>query len=300
MIFLMKRFFIISIFCTFLAAIPVFAKENSGYFKSGVFQYKSGNYAGCMQIMKDITAADPGNALAHYYLAISYTQLGEKEQASKEYSKTVTLNPGSVLASYANQGLKNLGSSASTIGGSSETLPSIPLPSPPTAITSTPGASPEKGFMSDKVKDILMEKKLNGVINDVNNKGSVDSSKLQKIEKLNKSEAPSNEEIVQALRTLSKAGLNPVQGMMNQQNINPEMMQMNMLMNSMGGGNMNNGMNIGMNNYNSMNMLPLMMMSQNSGDGNKNIDPQLMQTMITNMMIPNLNSFSNNNNENNY
>jgi len=45
-----------------------------------------------------------------------------------------------------------------------------------------------------------------------------------------------------------------------------------------------------------MNMLPLLMMQQQNGDGKTNIDPKVLQSMMMTSMMPNLNGFDSNNN----
>lgn len=296
---------IISFICAILISGSAFAKAQPSKLRMGIMEYKKGNFIGSMQTMQDVVAADPGNTLAHYYLAISYVKVGKVEDAKKEYQKVITLNPSSEMAYYANLGLQNLNPDATAAAPGSP--PAAPTGSPsspaivPPVMSNVKVSSPGE-FMSQQVKDTLLEKNINSVINDVNQKGSTDPARLKKIENFskNKSEnsAPSNEDVLKAVEILSQAGLNvnvnPAQAMNPYQNLNPEMMQLNMMMGMMGGNNnMGNGMN-----SNSMNMMPLMMMLQNP-ESAKNMDPQLMQTMITGMIMPDMFSLTNNNNNNN-
>lgn len=273
--------FILSIICLFLITGNAFAKAESAKFKQGVQQYKIGNYIGATEIMQQVTAADPGNAVAHYYLAISYVQIGKKDEAIKEYNNVIALNPAPKLVSYSKQGLSYLGIPQE--GVDVNNLPQV---------TNVPDINQTKDYISDKVKETLREKELTRVINDANsNNGQVDPNSLQRIDnytnKKSENSTPTKEQVAQALQILSSAGMN--------QNYNPEAAQMNMLMNSLGG---MSGMNNGYNN-NSMNMLPLLMMAQSSGN-KQNMDPQMMEVMLNSMMMPGMMQFTSGNNENNY
>ncbi|MEI7474947.1 MAG: hypothetical protein WCK67_09240 [bacterium] len=110
-------------------------------------------------------------------------------------------------------------------------------------------------------------------------------------------DSPSAEDMKKALEVLSKAGL------MNNNTMNPEMMQMQMMMGTM---NSLSGMN---NNNNSMGMNPMssmmpMLMSQygnkSSGTADSNVNAELMQSMMTNMMMPSMFNSNNNDNGSNY
>ena len=303
---------VIALICVFMIAGPAFAKAASKDLKVGISQYKNGNYVGAMQTLQEVVAADAGNALAHYYLAISCVKVGKIKEAKQEYQTVMVLNPSSELAYNAAIGLKYL-SSVTEVGdavqnlpdGNSEMLPSPPELTPPGESLS-PTTSPksysqtapdkkEQGFISKQAQEKLLEHNLNSIINNVNQNGSVPVEKLKKIDNImkQKSEAPSNEEIAAAVKTLSLAGvnvnLNSNQAANPYQNINPEMMQMNMMMGLMGG-NQNSNMN-----SNPMNMLSMMMMQ--NPESLKNMDPKLMETMVSGMMMPNMFSLNNNNND---
>lgn len=304
---------VISLICAFMIAAPVFAKGASNDLKLGISKYKAGNYVGAMQTLQEVVANDPGNALAHYYFAITCVKVGKFKEAKQEYQTVMKLNPNSELAYYAGIGLNYI-NSADSAGvqasqeNNSEVLPAPPELNPPGQSssptvklnsTNLPGSSKEQqGFLSKQAQDKLMEHNINSVINNVNQNGSVPPEKLEKIDNMmkQKSEIPSNEEIAAAVKTLSKAGvnlnLNSNQAANPYQNINPEMMQMNMMM-GLTGGNQNNNMN-----SNPMNALTQMMMQ--NPESIKNMDPQLMETMMTNAMMPNMFSLNNNNNNNDY
>lgn len=59
-----------------------------GTMKNAISKYYKGNYAGCLQDMKQYVEKKP-NALAYYYIGMSYTQAGFKEEAIEGYDKAI-------------------------------------------------------------------------------------------------------------------------------------------------------------------------------------------------------------------
>lgn len=151
--------------------------------------------------------------------------------------------------------------------------------------------SPYGNGLSPELNQEVKQKELNNIKETINKKDSLETKDLEKIKKFdNKSSAEetekiaqvSDEEILNAVKTLKAAGLNlTVQpegyaSMMQYQD--PQMMEMSMLL----GGNNNNSM---------MNMLPMMMSQVQKG---QNIDPRVMQAMMMNSMMPDFSFGSNN------
>lgn len=258
--------------------------------------YQAGNYTGALLLLQNVKANDPGNALAHYYLAICYVQTGNKDKALAEYNQVIVLSPNSELAKNSAVGINYL------------------TPSPAGVQTAMPILKQDKGFISDKAKSKIQDVDIKTIIDNVNNKRdnlpeiynrleNLDPSQKKSSEDSNK---PTQEQIAQAMQILSNAGINTanqnISGFPNMQNIpnmqnlqmNPEMMQLNMLMGAFGG----NGNN---NNNNSMSsMMPYLMMMQN-GQGNNKVDPETIQAMMSTMMMPNITNFyDNNSNNSNY
>jgi len=271
---------IISLLISFVAVSSAFADSaDNSKVKQAIMYYKRGSYTDAMQTLEAVTAKDPGNAVAHYYLGMSYVQIGITDKAQKEYESVLSLVPNTQLSSLAQTGINNI--------------------NPPSADDPNAGIKPtetkQTGFFSDGAKEILEKNKINNVIKSLNEGKDANPSvykDMKNYEKgLNKSmntTSPSQEEIAQAMQTLSKAGINPTGSYNPYTQMNPEMMQMNMLMGSMGGGNNNNSQ---------MNMMPLLMMMQNGQ--NSNVDPQLIQSMMSSMMMPDMMSIYGNNNNNN-
>ena len=267
------------------------AQAATGKLRQGVMMYKSGNFVGCMQTMQDIVSSDPGNAFAHYYLAMSYVRVGKVEDAKKEYQSVLALNSSAVLNVYAKQGLANIDPSSTTSASATSSTPSSSsskLPEAP-SLGTKPAASGATTGVYSKIK----EQKLESIKQMLNNGSSVDPNMYKNLDN-NKSDSstPNGEEVKKALAVLSQAGLN--------QYSNPyastDMAQLGLMMSATGGmGNLNNA---GGANNSYMNMLPMMLMQQsNSG---KKIDPQLMQTVVSSMMMPNMFSSFNDSGNGNY
>lgn len=72
---------------------------------SAIKLYKAGNYSECYSNLKEYVKQDGANVLAYYYLAISATQVGNKNEAIINYEKVINLAPkSSSLYRYAFKG----------------------------------------------------------------------------------------------------------------------------------------------------------------------------------------------------
>lgn len=258
-------------------------------------KYKAGNYAGCLQSCQSIIARDPSNALAYYYMAISYVQAGKKTEAIDAYSKVLGLKPNARLAEYASTGKRCLETPDKCHPESKEESASEI-----DKFIRTSGVE----TLSDTVKKDIEVKSLKSIQTKINNGQDVDSYQLRKFNDYSKTQAddggavsqkqPTNDEIVAALKVLKAAGLDPYgqSSAQTAQVINPytqamtpadstqnsQMAQMSMLL---GGNNQSNG------NNSMMNMLPFML-AQNK-NGTSNYSPQLMQAVMMNSMMPDFN-----------
>lgn len=240
-----------------LLARPVFAMSFDDLFKNGVEEYRKGNSQECLSIMENLEKKDPSNAYVEYYLAMSQAKLGNVDKAKEKYEKVILLNQDSQLVSYAKEGLKNI----EKVQGEEITT-----------------SSPKK-----EIK--LLDKPF---------------LKSESESKNSKKNSVSDDEIAKAIKVLRDAGLLNVQlGVSNSStplatNIDPnlmqqnsEMMQMNMLMSSMGGGSKNSGMD----------MLPFMMMQPQgttANGGKSGISPEVIQMMMNNSLLEGMSSFDTN------
>jgi len=278
---------IVSLILAVSITASAYAAGVSPQLKYAIKQYKSQNYLGAMQTLESITEKDTGNALAHYYLGMCYVQVGDTDKASAEYDMVVTLSPNSELATNAAIGKNNLSGKPQNPGIDK---------------LITPVVQSAKGFLSDEAKEKIQEKNIKTIIENVNNKRDNSPAIYKRLpnleQKKSSDDKPTPEQIVEAMQVLKKAGFNPASAPTNNaqlSQINPEMMQMNMLMSAFGGGNNMNSAGSSMNN-----LMPMLMMMQN-GQGNSKVDPETLQVMMSQMMMPNMMGlYENNNNNNNY
>lgn len=266
---------------------------------TAIAKYKKGNYTGCIQEMYSIIKKDPSNAVAYYYIALCYTQIGDNTNAVKSYEKVIALNPNQTLLNYATKGRDCItGGPACSPEGEHDELDTFVN-------------SPYGNGLSPELSVEMKQKQLERVKQTINTKEELNKKDIEKIRKIDsKSEAkqteklayaePTSDEILSAIDVLKRAGVNVSLQNASSQNENsymnmmnpmaaysdPQMAEMSMLL-----GNNNN------NNNNAMwNMLPFMLANKEQG---KNIDPQVIQAMMMQSMLPNL-DFNSGNNNNRY
>jgi len=254
--------------------------------KSAIAKYKSGNYTGCLQELFSLTKKDPSNALAYYYMAMAYTHVDMQSEAVDAYEKVLALNPNEYLAEYATKGRDCL------TGGP--------------ACSSEPAESEEQdeldkfinapygNGMSESLNNEIKQKQLTNIKETINKKEDLEIKDIQKIrdfDEKNKSSIDENdkiaqvsdEEVLNAIKTLRSAGLTLNVQSENQyamQYQDPQMAELSMML---GNSNNNNSM---------MNFVPMLMAQNQAG---KNIDPRLMQAMMMNSMMAGFNLNDNNN-----
>ncbi len=297
-----------SMFCIDSQAFSASKTKKVSPVSLAIKKYKAGNYTGCLQDMQSIVAKDPSNAVAYYYIAMSYTQAGRQDKAIEAYSKVLSLKPNPTLYEYATTGKMCLETpDKCKFGDDSGELDKM--------IKYDYG----KG-LSNEVRKNLEQKRLDVIKQEMNSDKEMDSYDLRKfkdysnqhsrlelsdklamaaeegnvslLQKNEQPKQPTNDEIVAALRVLNQAGLTNFANPLAQAN-NPmmsaqsaEMAQMSMML---GGNNMQNTNN---NNNAMLNMLPFMMAQKQNGESN--YTPQLMQAMLMNSMMPDFNYSLNN------
>lgn len=272
-----------------------FASSNKGSaINVAIKKYKSGNYTGCLQDATSIVQRDPSNAVAHYYMAMSYAQAGRKDKAVEAYQKVLDLKPNATLVRYATTGKRCI----ETPDKCKETDQSSEVDRMVT--------SPYGDGLSNEVRKSIEQKRLDSIKNEINNNKDVNNYEFKQFNdntkqhseapaenKIAEEKQPTNDDIVAAIKVLNKAGINPYSQIGATLNpyaqVNPqsaEMAQVNMLMNGNNQGNNNN-------NNNMMNMLPYMLAQKNGQSGG--YSPQLMQAMMMNSMLPDMNFNTNDN-----
>lgn len=274
-----NRSIVISVICMFCFVNITFAQ---GDLSTGIEAYQSGNYSQCIENMKMIVKDDPTSVVGYYYLALSYTMTGQELLAVQNYNKVINLNSDSTLTKLARQG-------KATINNSSKIENQLRDITEDIKETVEEEYNPilQDGSVRESSKDIPektvpIQAKTTQVIKASDYKGV-----SPKPNNNTPNAQPTNDDIVNAIRTLQKAGLlqNGAAGLVNGQNNMPMQMpmdsrtqQMNAMLMMMN----NNGNNNGM-----MNMMPYM------NNGGK-VDPQLMQMMLMNQMMPNFSTGGNN------
>lgn len=286
-------YFIAIVFVAFQALSACsMAASSSTAVKNAAKKYKMGNYTGCLQDCQDIVAKDPSNALAYYYIAISYVQAGKKDKAVEAYSKVLGLKPTAILADYATTGKRCIETPDQCVAkdGTDTSDPDL---------DKLINSSSADG-LSSKVRQDLEQKQLEIIKNNINNGQEVDDYNLKKINdasgqaipsdtNLVAEKKPTNDEVVAAIKVLQNAGVNPYETTAAYQN--PDAIQADMLssFNNPSGNGEKDAV---------LNMIPLMMAQSKTGQGN--YSPQLMQAFIMNSMMGSMNLDVNKNENENY
>lgn len=308
---------------------PIFLDKystNPGYYtnptlKSVKDRYNKGNYTGALQELYALLKKEPSNAEGYYYLAMVYTKLGDTGSANSCYQKVISLSYDEDLVRYAKKGKACLNEEPACYQDETVQTATDALQNVANTVGEAAGEmddldkfinSPFGNGFSEELNNQLRDKQLQNIQNKMNRGEPLSEQDLKKLQEFNKTEAlttdklamaddmPSNDEIINAVQVLKKAGLNistetpdttttksettaqtPAVQQANYYTPDPQIQQMSMML--------NNG-----NTYNSdpmMNMLPYMM--QNEG---KNLNPQVIQAMMMNSMMNSLNGLNNTNN----
>jgi len=289
-------YFLVAIFLVSYALNScAFAAGPTPAIKAAVKKYHAGDYVGCLQDCLNITYHDQKNAVAYYYMAMSYAQSGQKDKAVAAYSKVLSLSPNAMLADYATTGKRCL-----------ETPEKCELKddsATPTGDIDKLIAAPSSDGLSGSVKKDLEQKQLDVIKNQINSDKEVDGYDLKKLNDASgqtmpqgaatavtaaTSKQPSNQDIAAAIKVLNEAGINPYSQVGNYQN--PQAMQLNML------SAFNNNPVANPNDSNAMlNMIPSMMAQSKTGQGN--YSPQVMQAFIMNTLTGNMMDLNSNSNK---
>lgn len=216
----------------------------NGNLASAIRAYKSGNYVQSYTICQNIVKKDPSNAFAYYYLAISSVQIGKKEEAIENYAKVIDLSTNRQLTSYATKGKTCLENPDKCNEPDDEETAEDKF------IRSRFGS----GF-SDKARGEYEKQKIENLMREINRNGEVSPNKFKNYKDFS-SEVPTNDQIIEALRVLQKAGLSDFAG-------NSYSSDLSLLTGK------NNDTQI-------LNFL--------TGNGNSNIDPRVIQSLLTNQM----------------
>lgn len=228
-----KLLAILSILVITSFACAAYSKTTTPSDLAGAIQlYKQKNYSQCYLQLEKVIQRDPANALAYYYMAMTSAQLGHKEDAISNYEKAITLAPeNNNLSRYAKKGKRCL-----------ET---------PDKCEDTMYDSEEDEFIQSKkgpaftetVRGKYEQLKIENFMREMNRSDDINTGKFKEYKDF--SSVPTNDEIVDALRVLQRAGLdsmihgnyadlsiltgnssqNTMSNMMGIQSMNPQLIQ---------------------------------------------------------------------------
>lgn len=170
-----------------------------------IVKYKAGNYVGAMQDLEDLVKVEKKNTYAKYYLALCYTRLGYKEEASTLYREVVAKDENLALSYYSQRALDCLEN-----------------PENPVCLPKEKQEEKKEEEMTDMDMFIQSGRKIHPAAMDKITRERMER-KLQEEEhirlqqqqeaimngQLQSYNQPTNEEIAAALNTLSKIGINP-------------------------------------------------------------------------------------------
>lgn len=258
---------------SYLSTIPG-SLQDTALIESLIEKYKEKNYVGCIQEAQAKMQQDNPNPVAMYYMALSYTQIGDVKAALDLYDEILRLKPSETLSECAIRGRDCL------IGG-----PACPNMGVEGADIDAQVQEYKDGatLINDNTPEL---KELPAMlVQETPKTEEVTAAEPQiteeiasQVEEQPVQQAPNDAEVAQALKTLQNAGiavtLQPT-GYQMPQNYNSEIAQMSML--------------LGNNNQNrSFDMLPYMMAQSQTNPSQYN--PQMLQAMMMNYMMPAFNT----------
>lgn len=201
-----KRFVMKKKLLTLLSIAVLTASTGMSYAKTtnnsdlitAIKLYKAQDYTSSYLKLQNSIRKDPSNPLAYYYLAMVYSQLGNAEEAKNNYEKTVSLtSENSKLHKYAVKGRVCLESEeACREFKNNEENDLI-------------NGKYTKGF-SKKARGEYEKLKIENLMREMNRSDDIPASNFRDYKdfsSMNNQAAPSNDEIVAAIRTLQNAGL---------------------------------------------------------------------------------------------
>ena len=158
--------------------------------------YKSGNYSACYDALQTIIKHDSSNALSYYYMAMTSAQIGKKDDAIANYERALALTPSnSILHRYAKKGkiclMDHEKCNDDITASDIEKLMKNP------------------SNFSDEARGMYEQLKIENMMREINKDGDIDPGKFKDYKdfsSMKNEKTPSNDEIVEAMRTLQRAG----------------------------------------------------------------------------------------------
>lgn len=189
---------LLSILVCSMSLSTVYAKSASnGTVSSAIKMYKAQDYSQCYDTLTEYVKKDPSNALAYYYLAMASAQIGKKEEAIANYTKVIDLSNDLQLERYATKGKTCLETPDMCNEESEESELDKFI------------QSPFKSGWSQEVRSDYEKQKIENLMREINRKQDVEPRKFKDYKDFS-SQAPTNDEIVEAIRVLQRAGLTDI------------------------------------------------------------------------------------------
>lgn len=180
------------------------APKISAGLKPIIAKYKKGDYIGSMQDLEDLIKVEKNNTYAKYYLALCYTRLGYKEEATIIYKEVVKKDENLALSYYSQRALDCLENPNSSICKPAQKEEEEAQELTDMDIFIQSGKMIHPAAM-DRITRERMERKMI-------EEEYIRTQQQQDINgELKSYNQPTNEEIASALNTLSKIGMNPYQ-----------------------------------------------------------------------------------------
>ncbi len=176
-----------------------------------IVDYRNGNYIQSMLKLEELVKKEPENTYANYYLALTYTRLGKKEDAEKFYNRVITLNSNMSLRYYSQKALACLDDPTS------QQCTDVKSTNQLVRKSNENSDNNEAQEDDDITKFIKSGQKIHPAAADAITKDRMER-RIQAEEYLRKQQEqgekqssliPTQEEIIAAYNTLKKAGLNP-------------------------------------------------------------------------------------------
>lgn len=270
---------------SYFSVVPKSYSESPVDMGNIIEKYKAKNYVGCIQEAQAKIQQDNPNPVAMYYMALAYTQIGDVKAALDIYDAILKLQPSETLRQCAVRGRDCLigGSSCPNIGVEGVDIDAQVNEYKIQTGKVTGFSAPVNEIIEEENDELEISPDIFVSSDSPAEEKIVAETKTEEVEQV-VAQAPNDEEIANAIKTLQNAGMTfsvqPSMSMPMGQNYNSEMAQLNMLLGN------NNNQN------RSFDMLPYMMAQS---QGNSQYNPQMMQAMMMNYMLPSLDINTDNN-----
>ncbi len=177
-----------------LSSVVQAKSPTKGSLAEAIKLYKAKNYSQSYILLDNIVKKDPSNALAHYYLAMTYAQIGRSTDAIESYKRVIELVPEGKLNAYATKG-------KTCIEQPENCHEKIEANVLDEFIQGRFGT----GF-SEEARGQYEKQKIENLMREMNRNGDIEPNKFEGYKDFS-SQVPSNDEIVNAIKVLQRSSL---------------------------------------------------------------------------------------------